>query len=232
VHTLKISNIIKKFMQGEARISVLNGIDAEFVQGVSYAITGVSGSGKSTLLHILSGLEVADVGTIIIDGNTIDSLTIQQRTMLYASFFGVVFQQSYLIQELCVLENVMLKGLIDRRSYQECAGPAHAMLEAVGLADKAHALPMTLSGGQQQRVAVLRALFNKPAFLLADEPTGSLDKETGQKIIDFLLACQQTWGMGLIVCSHDPYVVERMQVVLHLEHGLLHKKDLRRFKGE
>jgi lipoprotein-releasing system ATP-binding protein len=127
----------------------------------------------------------------------------------------------YLIKELTVLENVMSKGLIAGVDADACKQEALALLEQVGLSDKVHEHPPILSGGQQQRVALARALFGKPAFLLADEPTGNLDAKNGQAIIDLLLACKDAWGMGIIVSTHDPAVAQRMEVQLEMRDGLL-----------
>jgi ABC-type lipoprotein export system ATPase subunit len=216
---VRVEALSKSYCQAGVDIHVLRAVSAEFMQGKTFAITGSSGSGKSTLLHIIAGFEIPDAGFVYIDGKNLFSLSAQERSLIAESCFGVVFQQPYLIKELSVVENIMLKGLVAGRDIHSCRAHAMSLLKTVGLEDKADVMPGTLSGGQQQRVAILRALFNKPAFLLADEPTGSLDMKTGVGVIEFLLECQKEWHMGLIVCSHDEYVVERMQHVLHLEHG-------------
>ncbi len=141
-----------------------------------------------------------------------------------AEGLGLVFQQPYLIRELTVLENVMLKGLIAGRAKSECEAEAAELLEAVGIADKRDAYPRMLSGGQQQRAAIARALFDHPHFLLADEPTGSLDEDTGKKIIDLLVTLSKKWHMGLIISSHDPYVAQKMEEVWVMHHGKLNRK--------
>lgn len=218
---ITIDSITKSYQQGHATIRVLNKATATFVQGQTYAITGSSGSGKSTLLHIIASLESYDQGTVTIGDRNIGTLSAKDRTHLCASTLGIVFQQPHLINELSVIENIMLKGLAIGTAKNLCYQQALSMLDRVNLSEKAHAMPATLSGGQQQRIAILRALFNKPAFLLADEPTGNLDQETGKSVIDFLLTCQRTWNMGLIVCSHDQYVIQHMQTILHLKDGVL-----------
>lgn len=219
--SITLSGVTKTYQQGTSFISVLNNIDAKFVQGDTYAITGSSGSGKSTLLHIIAGLETHDHGTVIIrDQNGIATFA-KDYTNQHTSRLGIVFQQPHLINELSVLENIMLKGLIAGQSVPLCQKRALEMLDTVGLIDKAHVMPSTLSGGQQQRIAILRALFNQPAMLLADEPTGNLDTQTGKAIIDFLLSCQRTWNMGLIICSHDEHVIQKMRHRLILKNSAL-----------
>jgi ABC-type lipoprotein export system ATPase subunit len=223
MHTssLRLHNITKTFKQGPASVVVLNNITMLFEQGSTYAITGASGAGKSTLLHIAAGLEQPTHGQLFFNDQESRAMTAEAISNLRTFFLGLVFQAPYLISELTVLENVMVKGLIAGMPYDICKDKAYELLTAVGLQEKAATLPAKLSGGQQQRVAITRALFNKPAFLLADEPTGNLDERTGNDLIDFLLDCQAQWGMGLIVSSHDPYVSSKMNRVFHLHNGTL-----------
>jgi|SRR5579872_2564100 len=219
---IKITNLYKSFSQGTATLDLLKGINFAFQSNYCYAIMGASGSGKSTLLQLIAGLDTPDQGHVLYDGTPINQLSLQERTTFLAAKLGLVFQHSYLIHELSVLENVMLKGLISGQRVTDCKEKAFELLATMGLASKADSQPASLSGGQQQRVAILRALYNKPAFLIADEPTGSLDEATSAGVIDFLLACQAQWGMGLIVSSHDMHVAMRMQIMLQLNDGLLH----------
>jgi lipoprotein-releasing system ATP-binding protein len=134
-----------------------------------------------------------------------------------------VFQLPYLISELTVVENVMVKGLIQKQDINEATQQALALLARVGLEEKAYASPASLSGGQQQRVALARALFNKPTFLIADEPTGNVDTNTGNLILDLLFDAQKEWNMGIIISTHDEYVAQRMGKVLHMKDGVLIK---------
>ncbi|GEM_PF-494000 len=219
--SITLSGVTKTYQQGTSFISVLNNIDAKFVQGDTYAITGSSGSGKSTLLHIIAGLETPDHGTVTINDQNGTSISSKEYARQYTPQLGIVFQQPHLINELSVLENVMLKGLIAGQPLPSRQKRVLEMLDAVGLVDKAHVMPSTLSGGQQQRIAILRALFNQPAILLADEPTGNLDAQTGKATIDFLLSCQHIWNMGLIICSHDEHVIQKMHHRLILKMGSL-----------
>lgn len=219
--TLAAHEVKKTYIQGTNVIQVLQGVTVSFEQGSSYAITGPSGSGKSTLMHLLGGIDTPTQGTIFINSIDINMLAQAQKKALLSHSLGLVFQLPYLISEFSVLENVMLKGLIVGKQFNDLKDQAYLLLDQVKLAHKADSNPLSLSGGEQQRVALARALFNKPAFLLADEPTGNLDVPTGKVIVELLLSCQKEWGMGIIVSSHDEYVCERMTHVLHLDNGIL-----------
>lgn len=220
---LSAKNISKNFIQGKNTLNVITDISIKFEQGQSYAITGVSGSGKSTLLQILSGLDTPSQGSVIFNGQNIANQSPAAKQQFLNKKIGLVFQQPYLIKELSVLENCMLRSLIAQQNYSEGKKLALSLLEAVGIADKAYCTPASLSGGQQQRVALVRAIFNQPDFLIADEPTGSLDTKTAQEIIDLLIRCNREWGMGIIVSSHDQEVAARMEKVYHLHDGYLHQ---------
>jgi len=215
---LKIQGIYKYFTQGQTVLPVLKGISATFAQGNSYAITGVSGSGKSTLLHIIAGLDTPSQGAIYFNNDNINNYTPDQKNIFLNKYIGTVFQKPYLIKELLVWENVIMPGLIGSKDYSS-KEYALQLLAKVGLTEKADSTVSSLSGGQQQRVALARALCNKPLFLIADEPTGNLDEQTGKVIIDLLLECQKTWNMGLIISSHDDYVTQEMQHILQLHDG-------------
>lgn len=219
--TLRCDMLRKSFLQGTNRIQVLRGVSALFVQNVTYAIMGSSGAGKSTLLHLLAGMDVPDCGSVFCNDQALHTMDKHQQRMLWNRSVGLVFQAPYLINELSVLENVMLKGLARGLAYEVCAQTAQELLAAVGLLDKSDSKPSTLSGGQQQRIAIVRALFGQPAFLLADELTGNLDEKTGKALIDFLLDCQAQWHMGVIITTHDPEVASRMHMTLRLHEGML-----------
>jgi len=214
-------NITKTFGQGSKRQVVLDDISLTCRQGQSYAITGVSGSGKSTLLHILGGLEAPTSGKVECDGRNIFKCHEQSRSVFLNSTVGFVFQFHYLINELTVLENIMLPGRIAGKGLSECRERAIFLLSELGLAEKAASHPYELSGGQQQRVSIMRALFNKPSFILADEPTGNLDAYTAQEVLDLFMTCHKEWGLGLIVSSHDPSVFNSMNTIYTLQDGSL-----------
>lgn len=218
---LATHDLEKTFIQGDVQLEVLKGISVAFQQGGTYALVGASGTGKSTLMHLLAGLDNPSAGTVTFNNKNLAAFIPAERQQFLNTSVGLVFQLPYLIQELSVLENVMFKGLLAGKSPAQCTPKAHAVLDQVGLTEKAQSKPAALSGGQQQRVAIARAIFNEPAFLLADEPTGNVDVDTGMRIVDLLLDCQKQWGMGIIVSSHDAYVAECMSTTYRLEHGLL-----------
>ena len=216
---LAVENLHKTFISGTTELPVLCGITATFEQGASYAITGVSGSGKSTFIHLMAGLDSPTSGTVSFNHENLATMSPGAKDRFLQHSIGLVFQLPYLIGELSVLENVMVKGLVAGQSLAQSRAHALELLKAVRLADKASSKPYSLSGGQQQRVALARALFSKPAFLLADEPTGNLDERTGRAIVQLLLTCQQEWGMGIVVSSHDAYVAEYMGTMYQLHDG-------------
>lgn len=215
VHVLDVRRVTKCFTQAESVVTVLKDVSVTFFQNGTYAIIGVSGTGKSTLLHLCAGLEKPDEGAVFFDEKNIAFLGDKERQ----EFLGLAFQLPYLIKELSVIENIMLKGLIAGIPYQKCREKAFKLLTEVGLTEKADVSPPTLSGGQKQQVSILRALFNEPSFLLVDEPTASLDGNTGKFVIDFLLDCHKHWDIGIIVNSHDSYVARHMQTVFRLHEG-------------
>lgn len=220
-HSLTLENVYKKYFQAGVPVTVLNGVNALFEQGKSYAITGASGSGKSTLIHLLAGLDNPSSGTVYFDQTPLTSFTASQKTLFLNKMIGLVFQYPYLIKELTVLENVAIKGLIAGKPMIECTQEAQDLLGQVGLGQKIDAYPGQLSGGQQQRVSLARALMNGPSFLIADELTGNLDQTTGEAVIDLMLRLQREKGMGIIASSHDEYVSSRMNIRYELKDGLL-----------
>jgi len=216
-----VHKLVKEYEQGDRTLPVLKGVTARFESGKSYAITGVSGSGKSTFLQLLGGIDIPTSGTVHYGLTDIFSLAGSKRDLFFNQHIGFVFQFHYLIKELSVIENVKLPGLVAGMSDKLAVQRALELLDYCGLADKYDVLPGTLSGGEQQRVAIARALCNKPAFVLADEPTGSLDAANVARIVELFLRCQREWNMGLIVCSHDEAVFSKMDVKYHLESGFL-----------
>lgn len=215
---ITLHNISKSYQQGGASILVLNGINTVFEQGISYAITGASGTGKSTLLHIIAALDKPSSGTIIYNNYNHNNFD-----YIHTHILGLMFQSPHLISELSVEENVMLTGLIAGKAYDECLPRSRELLDLLDLSDKKSYYPAQLSGGQQQRVALARALFNRPHFIIADEPTSSLDPRTGKDIVDLLIACKKEWGMGIIVSSHDAYISDNMDIIYELKDGKLHQ---------
>lgn len=211
----------KLFRQGDTDILVLDNISLSCTQGIAYALTGASGSGKSTLIQLLAGLDIPTRGQVLFNNKNLASFSRTEREIFLNKKIGLVFQQPHLIRELSVLENVMVPGMIAGISRADCVSRAQELLEAVAIGDKADHKPASLSGGQQQRLVLARALFNRPAFLLADEPTGNLDLQTGKSIIELLLRLQKEYHMGIVVSTHDSYVASNMQETFELHNGKL-----------
>lgn len=218
---INIKNISKVFGHGHTKQVVLNNISFEFIKGKSYALKGVSGSGKSTLLHITGGLDEPTTGNVIYDNHDLYKLSETRKNRLLNKSFGFVFQFHYLVNELSVIENVMLPGKIGKIDSDLCYNRAFNLLRDVGLESKINSLPAKLSGGEQQRVSIARALFNKPDFIFADEPTGNLDKDNALRIMDIFIKCKQEWDLGVIIATHDINAYERMDVILSLDKGYL-----------
>lgn len=222
---IRLDAISKRFMTTGDELSLFQNISVTFKQGDTYAIIGPSGSGKTTLLHIIAGLVEPTRGTILLNNHNLALMDNKERELFLNKTIGLLFQMPYLIRELTVLENVMLKGLIAGEDESLCKQEALELLHIMELQHKAYEKPPVLSGGQQQRVALARALFGKPAFLLADEPTGDLDPHTAQNMIRLLLDCQKRWSMGIIVSTHDAHVASSMQTVYELHNEVLKQKE-------
>lgn len=218
---LSLHKVSKEYEQGGKVIQILHDVQASFLQGKSYAITGVSGSGKSTLLHLLGGLDSPTSGHVAFNKTDLAHMRPAHKNSFLNRSIGFVFQFHYLVKELSVRENIMFAGLVKGESKKECKHRSDHLLEIIGMPHKADAYPTQLSGGEQQRVAIARALFNKPSFLLADEPTGNLDEENVKVIVELFFAAQKEWGMGMIVCSHDVAVYKQMDMVYKMHHGQL-----------
>ncbi|KKD03436.1 ABC transporter [Streptomyces sp. WM6386] len=192
----------------------LDGVDLEIGDGEAVAVTGPSGSGKSTVLHLVGGMDRPDEGAIEVDGAELKA----RQLDAHRRRIGFVFQRFHLLPALTVLDNV-LAPVLPRRVDFDRRARAMELLEAVGLAARADALPSELSGGQQQRVATARALINRPGLLLADEPTGNLDSATGREIIDLLLSLRERYGMTLLLTTHDPEVAVSCDRIVRLHDG-------------
>ncbi|MCX5925607.1 MAG: ABC transporter ATP-binding protein [Candidatus Dependentiae bacterium] len=218
---LSMGSIQKFFIHGSIKTTVLRDITIQFIQGNTYALTGVSGTGKSTCIHILAGIETPSSGEVCFNKKNIFSYSPSRRTQFLSRSIGLLFQQPYLISELSVIENIIVPGLVIGKDKRWCIEEALQLLCLFGLDHKMHSKPSSLSGGQQQRVALARALFNKPTFLLADEPTGSLDCKTAKEIVNLLLVCREQWGMGIIVSTHDAYLARAMDMQYEIHDGVL-----------
>ncbi len=211
----------KSYQQQGVITDVFDNVSFDFVQGHCYAIMGASGSGKSTCIHLLAGVDAPTSGQVLFSAQPVSLFSTEQTTTFFQKNISLVFQQAALFAELTVLENVMLKAILAETLTTASYDHAHFLLGQIGLADKAQAYPAMLSGGQQQRVAILRAIFIVPQFLLVDEPTGNLDEQTGELVIDLLLKYQKEYGMGLIMSTHNHQIAQRMEFVLRVENKKL-----------
>jgi len=205
---LQARRLCKVFGSGQTQVTALRDVDLDVWRGELLAIVGPSGSGKSTLLHLLGGIEPPTSGEVFVEGAAFGSLDDEQRSLIRRRRIGFVFQKINLLPTLSAVENVALPLLIDGTSRAEALARAEQALETVGLADRASHLPRELSGGEQQRVGIARALVVDPAAILADEPTGALDRATGQRVLAELRACVEG-GRAVVVVTHDPEVAAR-----------------------
>ncbi len=207
--------------QSGQRLSVLNSLELKINPGDSVAIVGPSGSGKSTLLSFLAGLDIPETGEILFKGDDFSSLTEDERAAIRRGRIGFVFQSFQLLQGLTALENVMLPLELTGLSVADARQRAFDWLGRVGLGARINHRPRMLSGGEQQRVAVARAFVNEPALLFADEPTGNLDRGTGDAVSELLFELNKETGATLVLVTHDERLAARCQRMLHLEDGQL-----------
>jgi putative ABC transport system ATP-binding protein len=216
---VSIKNINKHFQQGKNTIHVLNDVNLEIKSGEIIALLGKSGSGKTTMLSLLAGLDRPDHGSILVDDLDITKISEEKLCDFRAKTLGIVFQQFHLIPHLTAFENVLLSFEINGREDKESA---MMWLEMVGLKDRAHHYPSMLSGGEQQRVAMARALAFGPPLLLADEPTGNLDVETGKSIIDILFKMVREKKTTMILVTHDEELAAKADRIVRLIGGKCH----------
>lgn len=217
---IEARNIIRWLPLAGERIDILRDVSFAIPRGSWVALTGPSGSGKSTLLGILAGIDTVNSGTLIIDGTNITTLNETALARFRNEKIGIVFQSFNLISTLTALENVEVPLYVsrDRRHIRQ---RAQKVLDLVGLSDRLHHRPHQLSGGQQQRVAIARALVTQPDLLLADEPTGNLDSQTGAQVLDLCARLRADLGITLVIATHDPHVAARADTLLNLVDGRL-----------
>lgn len=216
---MNVVNVRKSYGHGPSKVEVLKGINLKIETGETLALVGKSGSGKSTLLSLMSGLDQLDSGEIWILGKCVNQLSEKELTSFRAQNMGIVFQQFHLVSTLTALENVLLP--LNVLKYPNAQEVAVKLIDQVGLAHRSHHLPSELSGGESQRVAIARALSTRPAILFADEPSGNLDEETGDKVMDLLFKMVKETGTTLVLVTHDPDLASKCSRVIHLEHGSL-----------
>ncbi len=220
---IECCGVSKHYGKGALAVAVLDGLDLALRAGENLAIIGASGSGKSTLLHLLGGLDAPDRGEITVRGEAINRLSERARCRWRNREVGFVYQFHHLLAEFTVLENVAMPLLITGRKLAEVRGGATALLERAGLAARALHKPHELSGGERQRVAICRALVSSPRIILADEPTGNLDRDTAQRVIEVMFDIKTQAQAALVIVTHDEALAQKCDRVIHLSGGRLHE---------
>ena len=218
---IKTESLQKSFKKGGEQLHVLKNIDLEVAEGEFVALMGASGSGKSTLLNLLGGLDICDSGTIYFDNAYLHNLNERQLTKLRGNSIGFIFQHYHLMPILTASGNVELPLLLTKLSKRERIKRVDAALDLVGLADRSNHKPNQLSGGQEQRVGIARAIVNNPKLLLCDEPTGDLDQNSTNQILDLLTALSKEYGKTIIMVTHDPNAGAVTDRILWLKDGAL-----------
>ncbi len=212
-HKITLNEVTKSFLDGGKKHLIFQNVSLTFQSGVFYVVVGASGSGKSSLLHLIAALDEPTEGIVLYDEKKV---AIHERSK-NIHFTSCMFQHPFLIHEITAIENVALAARIAQISKEESLHRAAALLKKVGLEEKATFYPHQLSGGQQQRVALARALVSCPCFLIADEPTGSLDERAAQEIVDLMLSFQKEKGIGIIVATHDSKIAKMADEVITME---------------
>lgn len=211
----------KTYAEGKLRTPVFDGLDFHVNTGETVAILGASGAGKSTLLHLLGGLDTPTAGEVYVSGRKMSALSDAARGRLRNSELGFVYQFHHLLPEFTALENVMLPVLLGQADVKQAGARARELLEAVGLGHRLDHKPGELSGGERQRAAVARALVNRPACVLGDEPTGNLDEKTAATVFELMLGLNREQGTSLVVVTHDRGLARRLDRVMELHEGRL-----------
>ena len=214
---LNVSHLRKSYTSGNKELVVLDDISFSIDEGATFSIVGPSGSGKTTLLGLCAGLDKADSGEVSLSGVALSHLNEDERALLRNREIGFIFQDFQLIPTLTALENVSVP--LELQGEKGASATAMELLKKVGLADRSHHYPSQLSGGEQQRVALARAFCNRPRILFADEPTGNLDEETGDKVVQLLFDLNKEAGTTLVIVTHDLDLASKTQHILRLKGG-------------
>ena len=221
VALVEIRDLHKVYMRGEQAVPVLLGLDLDIAAGDFVALMGPSGSGKSTLLNLVAGIDKPSGGSIVVDGVDIANLSDSELAAWRAANVGFIFQFYNLMPVLTAFENIELPLLLTNLSRRERREHVETALEMVGLSDRSDHYPNELSGGQQQRVAIARALIADPTIIVADEPTGDLDRTTGEEILNLMAQLNSELGKTIVMVTHDPKAAGRAHRMVHLEKGVL-----------
>jgi len=214
---IKVENIKKSF----GALQVLKGINLEIPSGKIYSVVGASGAGKTTLLQIIGTLSKPDSGQVFFEGKNIFSLPEKELSLFRNQKIGFVFQFHHLLPEFTALENVCIPAFIAGRSKNDTEKDAHKLLDYLGMNHRIHHKPSALSGGEKQRVAVARALINKPAVVLADEPSGNLDSANRDDLHDLLFQLRDDFGQTFVIVTHDDHFAERSDKIIHMKDGVI-----------
>lgn len=223
---LDAQNITKSFTEGKSSVDVIRGLSLQVKAGEFVSIVGSSGSGKSTLLHVLGGLDRPTSGQVFINGQRFDTLGEAERGYIRNEHLGFVYQFHHLLPEFSALENVAMPLMLRKgANYKDVQKQAEYLLERVGLSHRLTHKPGELSGGERQRVALARALVAKPKLMMADEPTGNLDRKTAVKIFELLTELRKEFNMAMLIVTHDEYLAQSADAVLHMQDGLWVEKS-------
>ncbi|MPW44337.1 lipoprotein-releasing ABC transporter ATP-binding protein LolD [Acinetobacter guerrae] len=218
---LEAKDIYKSFTDGKSKVEVIKGLSLQIKAGEFVSIVGASGSGKSTLLHVLGGLDQPTQGQVFLNGQRFDNLGEAERGFKRNEYLGFVYQFHHLLPEFTALENVAMPLMLRSSSnFKDVKQRAEYLLERVGLSHRLEHKPGELSGGERQRVALARALVTKPALMLADEPTGNLDRRTAMTIFELLMDLKKELNMAMLIVTHDEQLAQSGDSILHMQDGL------------
>ena len=221
---LEVTDLIKQYKQSDSVITAVNRVNFKLENGEFVAIMGSSGSGKSTLLQLCAGLLRPNSGSIRIRGNELTKMSEDQLAKFRGQYVGFIFQKHNLIAQLTAIENITIPAMMMKKPDYSYEHSLKKLTETLKINDRLHHLPAELSGGQQQRVAIARALINRPQILFADEPTGNLDRQNADEVLELLLETQKSFGQTLLMVTHDPKIAARADRILYMENGMLSTK--------